>query len=131
MRQFFLAIVAAACLAATAAFGLNLPFAPGQVTASATGVATLNQDAGVVTTQLLTTAGQLTASFTINCNQVNQTLPNSVVQVSVQNGSNTGGVPTLASVTTGNGVITVVVLNAGLAANAFNGTLKLSFVVFN
>ncbi len=130
MRKLFAAaIILAGLLSSALAF--NLPFAPAQVTASAGGVATVNQDAGIITTQALVTAGQASATFTINCNQVNQTFPGSVVMASVGNGTNTGGVPSVASVTTGNGVITVVIFNEALAANVFNGTLKIAFIVFN
>jgi hypothetical protein len=129
MKKFLLALTV--CLAATAVHAFNLPFAPGQATFSAGGAATLNQDAGIVTTAALTTAGQVTATFTINCNQVNQATTASVVMVTVGNGTNTGGIPTVAGVTLSNSLITVVIMNDGLVGNVFNGTLKISFIVFN
>jgi hypothetical protein len=111
---------------APAALSVNLPVTAQQVTAVA-GAAQINTDAGIVTTQALTTAAAATATFTVGCQAATAS---SLVLVSLQNGTNTTGVPVIQSVTPGNGVVTIVVLNAAAAA-ALNGTLKLSLIVFN
>jgi len=97
------------------------------VTANASNVATFYTDAGIVTTQSLTTAAVTAVTFTINCSAVT---PTSLVMASVGNGTNTTGIPTLGTVTPGNAVATVVIFNDAAAA-AFNGTLVISIVVFN
>jgi hypothetical protein len=103
-----------------------LPFRANAVAAVA-GVATLNQDAAIVTTQALATAANGSATITLNCSAVT---PTSLVMASLQNGSNTTGIPAIQTVTPGNGVVTIVIQNLSGAA-ALNGTLILSVLVFN
>jgi len=117
-------LIAASCVSVGA---INLLPEALYVTANASNVATFNSDAAVITTQSLTTAAQTTVSFTLNCSAVD---PTSLVMASVGNGTNTTGVPTVATVTPGNGVVTLVVFNDAAAA-AFNGTLKITLIVFN
>lgn len=98
-----------------------------QVTASAGGAASVPTDSAIVTTASLTTAAGVTATFTVSSPAIT---PNSLVMVAVGNGTNTTGNPDLASVTPGNGIVTIVIQNIAAAA-ALNGTLKLSVIVFN
>lgn len=129
MKKLLLAL--AICLAATTAYGFNLPFAPGTATATGNGTttaaATLNQDAGTITTEALTTAAAGVLVITVNCNQVT---PNTILSVELANGTNSAGDPSNGLVTVGTGVFTVAVTNRHASA-AFNGTLKLYFIVFN
>ena len=93
-------------------------------TASA-GAATLSKNAGVVTTESLTTAGL--AAYTL-------TLTNTTIAaadqmfVSVQNGTNTQGTVAVGLVTPGAGSATIVIRNLH-ATEALNGTLKIAFAV--
>jgi hypothetical protein len=105
---------------------VGLPFRPGQATA-VSGAASLNQDAGTITSESLTTAAGLTYTLTVGCDAVTI---NSVVQVELYPGTNSAGDPTLNSVTPLNGSFVCVVSNRH-ATNALNGTLKFGFVVFN
>jgi hypothetical protein len=103
-----------------------LPITPGTATA-ANGAATLNQDAGTITTESLSTAGGSTYTLALGCDQVT---PNSIVQTSLAYGTATQGDPDISRVTPGNGVVTIIVANRA-ASTALNGTLKIGFVVFN
>lgn len=123
MKRLALALV---LLAVTPAYAFNLPFRPGTATA-VSGAATLNQDAGTITTDSLVTAAAASYTLTIGCNAVN---PNSIVQASLANGTNTTGVPVITRVQPGNGVVTVTVTNLAASA-ALNGTLLVAFIVFN
>jgi hypothetical protein len=126
IRQFIAAVAIVAALVAPAA-ALNLEQAPQRATAAA-GAATLNSPAGTITTESLSTAAGATYTLTLqNGNIIQQ---NSVVLVSIANGSNAAGDPSLQLVTPGNGKVVVTVVNRH-ATNAFNGTLLVSFVVFN
>ena len=96
----------------------------GTATATA-GAATLNKQTGVITTEALTTAAA--AAYTL-------TLTNSVVSagnrvlVSVDNGTNTAGIPVVSTVTPGASSVVIKVYNLH-AADALNGTLKISYLV--
>jgi hypothetical protein len=99
----------------------------GTKTATASsGAATLSKNAGVITTEALTTAGL--ADYTL-------TLTNTAIaaadqlMVSVGNGSNTQGDPVVGAVTPGAGSAVIVIRNAH-ATQALNGTLRISFVLF-
>lgn len=124
--------IGALLLAALIAFGpsvanaFNLPFSAAQVT-GASGASTVNQDAGIVTTESLTTAAAATYTEVVNCNAVTA---NSLVFVSIANGSNSAGDPSLQLVTPAAGKVTVTIVNRAASA-AFNGTLKISFLVLN
>jgi hypothetical protein len=96
------------------------------VTANASNVASFNTDSAVITTQSLNTAATTAVVFTIGCSAVD---PTSLVLGSIGNGTNTTGVPGINAITPGNGVITVQLFNDGAAA--FNGTLRISLIVFN
>lgn len=89
------------------------------------GASTLNGDAGIITTESLSTAGGASFTLTLSCNAIDT---NAVVLVQVANGTNTGGDPTVAQVAPGDRTCTIIIVNRG--GSAFNGTLKISFVAF-
>jgi len=98
----------------------------GTKTASATtGAATLNKDAGVITSEALTTAAG--AAYTL-------TLTNSSIAAADQvfasfaNGTNTQGTLSLGTVTPGSGSVVIKVNNIH-ASEALNGTIKIAFMV--
>jgi hypothetical protein len=101
----------------------------GTKTASATaGAATLNQPSGVITTETLTTAQNASYTLTLTNSKIRAT---DIVFVSLANGTNSQGTPVVVRVTPANGSVVVIVKNMHDAAQALNGTLKLSFVVVN
>jgi hypothetical protein len=104
----------------------NLPFSAAQVTGAA-GASTFNQDAGIITTESLSTAAGATYTETVNCNAVTAS---SLVFVSIANGSNSAGDPSLQLVTPGAAKVTITIVNRHASA-AFNGTLKITVLVFN
>lgn len=83
--------------------------------------------AGETTTAALTTIAGATESLTITNAAITAT---SKVSVSIKNGTNTQGTPQLVTVTPTTGSAAVVVKNDH-ATDAFNGTLKLEYVVVN
>lgn len=93
---------------------------------SASGAVTLNDCAGVITSESLTTAAAGTWTLTITNSRV---VAGDIVMASVELGSATAGLPQVCTVTPGAGSITIVVRNAH-ASNAFNGTLRVRFIVF-
>lgn len=100
----------------------------GTKTASATaGAATLNQPSGVVTSESVTTAAAATYTLTLTNSKIAAT---DIVLASVGNGTNSAGTPEICSSTPANGSVVIVIRNAHASA-AFNGTLKISFVVVN
>ncbi|HEX8185434.1 MAG TPA: hypothetical protein VF747_11800 [Blastocatellia bacterium] len=102
--------------------GSKLTSDSGTVTAT-TGAATLSKQSGVITTESLTTAAA--AAYTL-------TLTNTVVTagsrvfVSVDNGTNSQGIPIVGTVTPSSGQVVIKVFNLH-ASQALNGTLKISF----
>jgi hypothetical protein len=97
-------------------------------TATAAGAAaTLSKQSGTITTETLTTVAGAVYLLTLTNTLI---APTSVVSVSLTNGSNTQGTPDLGLVTPGTGSCTIQVRNAH-ATLAFNGTLKISFLVIN
>ena len=106
----------------------GLTVGTGTKTATATaGAATLSKPSGVVTSEALTTAAAATYTLTLTNTEIAAT---SQVLVSVGNGTNSAGLPVLATVTPGAGSAVIVVRNAH-AADAFNGTIKITFVVLD
>lgn len=89
------------------------------------GAVTVNAQRGLVTTEALTTAALLSYTLTLTNNRVTAT---SVVQVSIQNGTNTQGIPILLSVAPGSGSCVITIINLA-AILAMNGSLKIAFVV--
>lgn len=99
----------------------------GTKTAAATaGAATLNKSAGVITSESLTTAAA--ASYTLTLADTRIAAADQVF-ASVQLGTSTAGTPQIVNVTTSANQVVVVVKNIH-ATDAFNGTIKISFVVF-
>lgn len=99
----------------------------GTKTAAATGgAATLSKGAGVITSEGLTTAAG--AAYTLTLTNTTIAAADQVM-ASVQNGTNSQGIPIVSTVTPAAGSVVIVVENNDLAA-AFNGTIKVSFVVF-
>ena len=99
---------------------------PGQATA-ANGAATLNQGSGTITTESVTTAAGSSYTLTLGNNQITS---KSVILASVANGSNSQGDPSVQLVTPGSGQATIIIVNRH-ATQAFNGTLKIAFLVIN
>lgn len=102
----------------------NFAFSNGAATSTAA-AATVNLPQANITTESLTTAAGATYTFTLTNSLIT---PSSFVGVMVGNGTNTGGTPTVTTVTPGTGSAVIVVHNAH-ATVAFNGTLKLNVLV--
>lgn len=113
--------------ATTPAGGRFAPLAvdSGTKTATATtGAATLNKNAGVVTSEALTTAAAATYTLTLTDSAIAAA---DQVLASVQLGTATTGTPTIATVTPAAGSVVIVVQNIHASA-ALNGTIKITFV---
>lgn len=106
--------------------GGSLKLDTGTKTATATaGAATLNKDAGVITSEALTTAGGAAYTLTLTNSSIAAA---DQVMVSVQNGTNTQGIVMVGTVTPGAGSVVVVVRNLH-ASQALNGTILVAFAV--
>lgn len=106
--------------------GGSLVLDTGTKTASATGgAATLNKDAGVITSESLTTAAGASYTLTLTNSSV---AAGDQVFASVQYGSATAGTPCITRVTPGSGSVVIVVQNIHASA-ALDGTIKISFLV--
>ena len=103
-------------------FGLQITK---RTTTGTSGAATCHGFAGVVTTESLTTAAGAELSYTITNNKVKSS---SIVLPSVSNGTNTTVAASVCTVTPANGSFVVVVSNTHESA-AFDGTLKINFVI--
>jgi hypothetical protein len=102
------------------------PNVPGYGTATAAaGAATLNAYAGKVTSEALTTAINATYTLTLTNSQI---AADDIVFASVANGTNSAGTPVLSTVKPASGSVVIIVYNKH-TANAFNGTLVISFEV--
>jgi hypothetical protein len=99
----------------------------GTKTATATtGAATLNKNAGVITSESLTTAAGATYTLTLTDSTIAAA---DQVFASVQYGSSTTGTPAIATVTPSAGQVVILVQNIHASA-ALNGTIKISFARF-
>ncbi len=98
---------------------------PKQTATAASGAATLNATAGVITTESLTTAQNAIYTLTLTNSLIKAT---DTVLVSVGNGTNTQGTPMLGLVTVTDGSVVIKVINKHASAEALNGTLKIAFV---
>lgn len=96
----------------------------GTATASSS-AATVSKQAGVVTSEALTTAAGAAETLTITNTLV---AAGDIVMCSVKNGTNTQGIPVVGAVTPGTGSFTVKVWNLH-ATEALNGTVKVTFLV--
>lgn len=105
----------------------SLKLDTGTKTATATaGAATLNKDAGVITTEALTTAAGATYTLTLTNSSIAAA---DQVFASLAGGSNSAGVPVISQVVPAAGSVDVTVHNLH-AEDALNGTLKIAFAVF-
>lgn len=109
------------------ALAVFLPSDAQQVTATASNTATITSDAGIITTQSLTTAGGSTLSLVV---QSPALTTGSIVLSSVQNGTNSGGTPQILTTDPQNSSVTIVIENTA-ASTAFNGTIVVSLIIFN
>lgn len=99
----------------------------GVETAAATaGAATANGQAFKITSEALTTAAAAIYTLTLTNASIVAT---DVVLASIANGTNSAGEPVLERVTPGAGSVVIVVRNRH-AANALNGTLVISGIVW-
>lgn len=96
------------------------------VATAVAGAATLHRQAGVVTTESLTTAAAAIYTLTLTDNRI---AAGDIVMASVQNGTNSQGDPTVLRVTPGAGQVVITIKNTH-ATLALNGTLKIAFAVF-
>jgi hypothetical protein len=97
----------------------------GTATATA-GAATLAKMAGKITSESLTTAQNAIYTLTITNSLVAAT---DIVFASVTDGTNTQGTPMIGLVTPGSNSIVIEVINKHATAEAFNGTVVVSFLV--
>jgi hypothetical protein len=100
-------------------------FSTNSGTATATaGAATITNRFGKVTSESLTTAQNAFYTLTLT----NTTIRASdIVFASVANGTNTQGTPMIVRVTPAANSLVIVLQNAHASAEAFNGTLVVSF----
>ncbi|UOF78917.1 hypothetical protein [Caudoviricetes sp.] len=98
-------------------------------TAAATaGAVTLSADAGKITSEALTTAQNDIYTLTLTNDKIKA---NSLVFVTVADGTNTQGTPMVGQVNPANGSVVIEVINKHATAEAFNGTVEVSFMVVN
>lgn len=90
-----------------------------------TGAATLSRRAGVITSESLTTAAAGVYTLTLTNTLIAAT---SVVVASVQNGTNSQGIPVVSLITPGSGSCTIDVRNLH-GSQALNGTIKIAFAI--
>lgn len=135
MKRFYYGIIAAALFAISPAIAqlTQAPFRPdsfsvdqGTKTATATaGAATLAKSAGVVTSEAVTTAAGANYVLTLTNSRVAAA---DQVFASVANGTNSAGSPVVATVQPAGGSVVITIRNAHASA-AFNGTLRVSFLI--
>lgn len=108
--------------------GISAPFVNTIGTATATaGAATLAALQGKVTSEAITTAQNLFYTLTITNTAIAAA---DIVVASVANGTNTQGTPMITTITPAAGSLVIVVQNKHATAQAFNGTLVISFQAF-
>lgn len=90
------------------------------------GAATCSDYIGLITTEALTTAQNALYTLVITNTKV---AAGDLCFVTVGNGTNTAGTPVLTKVTTTANTITLLVANLHASAVAFNGTLKIGFML--
>ena len=91
------------------------------------GAATLNKNAGVITSEALTTAAGATYTLTLTDSAIAAA---DQVMASVSLGTATTGTPTITTVTPAAGSVVIIVQNIHASA-ALNGTIKIAFVDFD
>ena len=100
---------------------------PSEATASS-GAVTSNATAGTITSESLTTAQNAIYTLTLTNSEVKA---DSLVFVSVSNGTNTQGTPMIGRVQPADGSVVIQVINKHATSQALNGTVKVNFVVTN
>jgi len=96
---------------------------------AAAGAATLNTNGvSVVTSEALTTAQNAIYTLTLTNNRI---FADSVVLVTLANGTNTQGTPMLGTVTPADGSVVIKAINKHASSEALNGTLKFFVTVIN
>lgn len=124
MKTLLSLVVAIALLAVPQSYAFGLRGDYSTATASA-GAATLSKTAGLVTSEALTTAAAAAYTLTLTNTQVTTS---SLVPVTVENGTNTQGIPVVGTVTPGSGSVVIKIYNLH-ASQALNGTLKIRFAI--
>lgn len=89
---------------------------------------TMNATAGKITSEALTTAQNAFYALTLTNSKIDA---NSIVLVTVADGTNTQGTPMVGQVKPGAGTCLIEVINKHASAEAFNGTVVISFLVIN
>jgi hypothetical protein len=92
---------------------------------STANAATANGGAGVITTEVLSTATSSGYTMTLTNSMIAAA---DIVTVDVSNGTNTQGFPTVTSVTPAAGSVVIIVANAHVT-QAISGTLKINWQV--
>lgn len=95
---------------------------------AASAAAALNEAQGKITSESLTTAQNAIYSLVLTNDKITA---DSLVFVSVADGTNTQGTPMVGQVNPGDGTVTIEVINKHATAEALNGTLEISFMVVN
>jgi hypothetical protein len=90
------------------------------------GAATLNKDAGVITSETLSTIAGASYTLTLTDSSIASA---DQVFASVQYGTATTGSPDVTLVTPGAGQVVIIIQNIHATA-ALNGTIKIAFAVF-
>jgi hypothetical protein len=126
MRNFFIIALAMLLAGTVSSSALYLTKSPGAATAVA-GAAVLNGDAGIITTESLTTAAGSTYTLTLGSNEINS---DSVVLATADWGSTTQGTPQITNIVVSVGKVVIIITNTH-ASLAFNGTLAINFLVLN
>ncbi len=107
---------------------LTMESGTGTAAAGPPGTVTISKQSGLITTAALTTAAG--ASYTVNLTNT-EISASSIVIASSYNGTNTGGaLKGYVRATPGSGTCALVIFNDHSSA-AFNGTVKISFLVIN
>lgn len=89
------------------------------------GAATLDNYSGVIASEALTTAAAAVYVLTVTNPKIKAT---DIVMVTIANGTNSAGAPTLQTATPAAGSLVVRIANRDAAA-AFNGTLAVHFAI--
>jgi hypothetical protein len=87
---------------------------------------TISDYTGLITTEALTTAQNAIETITLTNTKI---AVGDLVFVTVANGTNSAGTPMLGTVTPSAGACEIKVINKHATAVAFNGTLKIGFMV--
>ena len=103
--------------------GLRTDVATG--TAAAVAV-TVNDLAGLITTEALTTAQNAIYALALTNSKI---AAGDLVFASVQDGTNTQGTPMIGQIKPAAGSCTIEVINKHASAESLNGTLKIAFFV--